>query len=339
MSIRVSVVGGGSWGTTMAHLCAHNTPTVLYCRSGNTANAINTHSENRRYLPGRALHGDLRATTDIADAIRHADLVLMAVPSHGFRSSCALLKDHIRPGVAVVSLTKGLEPLTNNRMTQVVTSELGDRPVGVLSGPTLAGEIMAGHATAAVLAMSEPAAIAATQQVMTLSQFRVYAGTDVVGVEMAGATKNVIALAAGMAEGLGAGNNTRAALITRGLVEMSRLGTALGGRQSTFSGLAGMGDLVATCASEQSRNRHVGERLGRGEAIGAIVDSMDQIAEGVKSTPIVVDLARSLGVEMPIAEQVRAVITENRSAAEAYQALLNRPPTTEVRSGLGTASR
>ena len=333
MNVRVAVIGGGSWGTTVAHLCAHNAPTVLYARDPAVADAVNSTGENPRYLPGRALHPDLRATSDIAEAAAGAGVVVMGVPSHGFRQTLGLLRPHIGERTPVVSLTKGLEGHTRKRMTEVVMDELPGRPVGVLTGPNLAKEILAGNAAAAVLAMAPADEPLADQlrDTFCANDFRVYTNTDVVGAEIAGATKNVIALAAGIADGLGAGDNTRAALITRGLAEMTRLGVALGGDPLTFAGLAGIGDVVATCVSTQSRNRHVGERLGRGETIGEIVASMDQVAEGVKSTPVVASLARSLGVDMPITEEVRAVIEEGRPAAAAYRALLDRPPTSETR--------
>ena len=327
------MIGGGSWGTTVAHLCAHNAPTVLYARDPAVADVVNSTGENARYLPGRRLHPDLRATADIADAADGAGAVVMGVPSHGFRDTLRLLRPHVGERTPIVSLTKGLEASTRQRMTEVVADELPGRPVGVLTGPNLAKEILAGRAAAAVLAMA-PAHMPLAerlQDVFCAGDFRVYTNTDVVGAEIAGATKNVIALAAGIADGLEAGDNTRAALITRGLAEVTRLGMALGGDPRTFAGLAGIGDIVATCVSTQSRNRHVGERLGRGEAITEIVASMDQVAEGVKSTPVVAALARSLGVDMPITEEVRAVIEDGRPAAEAYRALLDRPPTSETR--------
>ena len=332
MRVRIAVIGAGSWGTTVAHLCAHNASTVLYARDPAVADAVNSTSENHRYLPGRVLHPGLRATAEIGEAVGGADAVVMGVPSHGFRDTLRLLRPHVGDRTPVVSLTKGLESRTRKRMTEIVADELPGRPVGVLTGPNLAKEILAGQAAAAVLAM-EPADAPVAEglrDTLCANDFRVYTNTDVVGAEIAGATKNVIALAAGIADGLGSGDNTRAALITRGLAEVTRLGVALGGDPLTFAGLAGIGDIVATCVSAQSRNRHVGERLGRGEAIADIVASMDQVAEGVKSTPVVASLARSLGVDMPITEEVRAVIEDGRPAAAAYRALLDRPPTSET---------
>ncbi len=333
MNVRVGVIGAGSWGTTVAHLCAHSASTVLHARDPVLAEAIDTTGENPRYIPGRALHPDLRATSDIEEAVAGADAVVMGVPSHGFRDTLRRLRPHVDERTPIVSLAKGLEASTRKRMTEVVADELPGRPVGVLTGPNLAKEILAGHAAAAVLAMA-PADLRIAEKlqgVFCAGDFRVYTNTDVVGAEIAGATKNVIALAAGIADGLGAGDNTRAALITRGLAEVTRLGVALGGDLLTFAGLAGIGDLVATCVSSQSRNRHVGECLGRGQSVAEIVASMDQVAEGVKSAPVVASLARSQGVDMPITEAVRAVIEDGRPAAAAYRALLDRPPTSETR--------
>ena len=332
VSVRVAVIGGGSWGTTVAHLCAHNAPTVLYARDPAVAADVGSAHENPRYLPGRALHPGLRATADIGEAVSGADVVVMGVPSHGFRATLRLLRPHVGEYTPVVSLAKGLEGGTRKRMSEVVAEELPARPVGVLTGPNLAKEILDGRAAAAVLAMAPADAPPASRlrDVFCAGDFRVYTNPDVVGAEIAGATKNVVALAAGIADGLGAGDNTRATLITRGLAEVTRLGVALGGDPRTFAGLAGVGDIVATCVSVQSRNRHVGERLGRGETVAEIVASMGQVAEGVKSTPVVASLARSLGVDMPITEEVRAVIEDGRPAAAAYRALLDRPPTSET---------
>ena len=331
MDIRVAVVGGGSWGTTMAHLCAHNARTVLYARDPEVVDSVNRAGENSRYLAGYRLHPELRATADAADAAAAADVVVMGVPSHGFRATLRSLRPHLRDRVPVVSLAKGLERGTNKRMTEVIADELPGHPAGVLTGPNLAKEILAGKAAAAVLAMGDPAEAGPLQQLLTTGWFRVYTNTDVVGSEMAGALKNVIALALGMADGLGVGDNARAALITRGLAELTRLGVAMGGVPATFSGLAGVGDLVATCVSPQSRNRHVGELLARGRSLVEIVAEMDQVAEGVKTAPVVTALARRLGVDMPISEEVTAVVTDGRTVAEVYRVLLERPLTTEIR--------
>ncbi len=324
MRIRVAVIGAGSWGTTVAHLAAHNAPTVLWARDPDVAREIDAEHVNGRYLAGYALHPDLRATSDIAEAVSGADVVVMGVPSHGFRSTLEDVRAHLRPWVPVVSLAKGLEQGSRKRMTEVIAEVLPGHPYGVLTGPNLAKEILAGDAAATVLAMSDDTIAVELQSVFATDLFRVYLNDDVVGCEIAGALKNVMAIASGMADGLGTGDNTRAAVITRGLAELSRLGMALGGHPMTFAGLAGMGDLVATCISPQSRNRHVGEQLGQGRTLEQIVEDMHMVAEGVKSASVVLELAEEHGVEMPIAEQVYRVLNDGCPATDAYRGLLGR---------------
>lgn len=327
--MKVSVIGAGSWGTTVAHLCAHNAPTTLYSRDAEAAKHIADHGENLRYLPGRTLHPDLGCVSDLEHCVTGADVIVMGVPSAGMQTTAAMLQEFDLAPVPVVSLAKGLERDTGRRMTEVLEEALPGWPVGVLTGPNLAKEIVDGHAAASVIAMHDAAHLDALQKVFSTDLFRVYTNGDVAGCELGGALKNVIAVAAGMAVGLGTGDNTLAAVITRGLAEISRLGVAMGGEQQTFAGLAGMGDLMATCMSAQSRNRTVGERLGRGQTIEQIMAEMEQVAEGVKSAAVVVELARKHGVEMPIAEEVCAVVTEGRSAVEAYRGLLRRPQQSE----------
>jgi glycerol-3-phosphate dehydrogenase (NAD(P)+) len=238
---------------------------------------------------------------------------------------------HIAPGVPVVSLAKGLEQGTNLRMTEVVAAVLPGHPAGVLTGPNLSKEILSGHAAAAVIAMTDEHIAEWLQQVFGVEHYRVYTNTDVIGSEIAGALKNVIAVAAGIAAGLGTGDNTLATLITRGLGELTRLGVAMGGRPDTFSGLAGMGDLVATCISTRSRNRYVGVQLAMGRTIDDIVTEMQQVAEGVKSVPVVRELAHRYGVEMPITEGMYEVIVHGRPAVDAYRDLMRRKVGREVR--------
>ena len=324
MEICAAVIGAGSWGTTVAHLLAHNTSTVLWARDPEVAAEVSERHVNSRYLAGYDLHPNLRATHSFEDAVRQADLLVMGVPSHGFRSTLAEVKHHLRAWVPVVSLTKGLEQGSRLRMTEVINEVLPGHPYGVLTGPNLAKEILAGDAAAAVLAMSDLTIGVELQELFATDLFRVYTNPDVVGCEVAGALKNVMAIASGMADGLGTGDNTRAAVITRGLGELTRLGIAMGGNALTFSGLAGMGDLVATCISTQSRNRHVGEQLGMGRTIAEIIDEMNMVAEGVKTASVVMELSEQYDVDMPIAEQVYAVINEGRAAAEAYRGLLGR---------------
>lgn len=322
MNICVAVLGAGSWGTTVAHLAAHNVPTVVWARDAAVADEINDDHVNSRYLAGYQLHPDLTATSDLAEAVRGADVLVMGVPSHGFRATLEEVKPHLRAWVPVVSLSKGLEQGSRLRMTQLIDEVLPGHPYGVLTGPNLAKEILAGDAAAAVIAMSDPGISEELQRVFSSNLFRVYVNDDVVGSELAGALKNVMALAAGMADGLGTGDNTRAAVITRGLAELTRLGVAMGGRAETFAGLAGMGDLVATCISPQSRNRHVGEQLGKGRSLDEIIEEMHMVAEGVKATKVVMELAREHDVYMPIAEQMDLVCNQGASPIEAYRGLL-----------------
>jgi glycerol-3-phosphate dehydrogenase (NAD(P)+) len=328
--INVAVLGGGSWGTTVAHLCASKAPTVLWARSAETAAEVDEQHRNSRYLPQWELHPSLRATSDLAEALDRADLVVMGVPSQGFRTTLKEAAPHIRPWVPVVSLSKGLELDTGLRMSQVVHEELPGHPVGVLSGPNLAKEIMDGAATATVLAMQDMAVAESLQELFAAERFRVYTNDDLVGCELGGVCKNVIAIAAGMADGLGTGDNTRASLMTRGLAEITRIGMAYGGSPLTFAGLAGMGDLIATCISPQSRNRTVGQKLGEGMTIEQVIAEMDQVAEGVKSCRAVQEMARQAGVEAPITDQVVAVCHEGASAAEAYARLLHRASRREL---------
>ncbi len=324
MEISVTVVGAGSWGTTVAALAAGNTPTTLWARRPELADAINADHRNVDYLPDFDLPATLRATNDLEEAVRCADVVVMGVPSHGFRTTLATLAGWVRPWVPIVSLAKGLEQGTHLRMTQVIEQELPGHPVGVLTGPNLAREILRGDAAAAVIALDDEHVSRALQPLFSGDLFRVYTNHDVIGCELGGVLKNVMAIASGMADGLGTGDNTRAAVITRGLHEMMRIGLALGGEEATFAGLAGMGDLVATCISPQSRNRHVGEQLGRGRTIDEIIDEMHMVAEGVKTSRVVHDLAEGLGIELPIAEEVYAACHLGRPAEEAYRGLLRR---------------
>lgn len=297
---------------------------MLWSRRASLAEQIDTEHENGEYLPGFRLPTQLRATADLEQAVEHADLLVVGVPSGGFRSALQAVAPVLRPWVPVVSLAKGLEVGTRLRMSQIIEEVLPGRPVGVLTGPNLAKEILAGHAAASVIGMDDENVARAIQRIFQADLFRVYLNEDVAGCELGGVLKNVIAIAAGMADGLGAGDNTRSAVITRGLSEITRLGVAMGGQVVTFSGLTGMGDLVATCISHQSRNRHVGERLGKGETIDEIIAAMNMVAEGVGTSKVVVELADELGIDMPIATEVHGVCHQGRTAAEAYTGLLRR---------------
>jgi len=314
----------------VAHLCAHNTPTTLWARNRDDVSSINNHHENARYLPGHQLHENLQASSDFGGVAADADVIVMAVPSNAFVETLSSLREVAPPNAPIISLTKGLHAPTGKRMTELISNQLPTNPVGALTGPNLAKEILAGHAAASVIALEDLELARSIRPLFTTERFRLYTNPDVVGCELGGALKNVIAVAVGMADGLGAGDNTRAAVITRGLAEITRLGIALGGNPATFSGLAGMGDLVATCISKQSRNRSVGERLGKGDDLAAIITEMDQVAEGIKSAPVVARLGHEAGVDMPICEEIRAVVEEGRSAEEVYRGLLRRPQQGEV---------
>lgn len=328
--LNVSVLGAGSWGTTVASIVSRNAPTLIWARSRATVDELNGAHTNARYLGDARVHSGLRATADLEEAVRHADVIVMGIPSQNFRSVLQEVRRHIRPWVPVISLSKGLEQGSRLRMTQLIQDELPGHCPGVLTGPNLAREIMEGMAAASVVAMAEDDMLEPIQALFRSGLFRVYRNNDVIGCELGGALKNVIAIAVGMGDGLGAGDNTRAGIITRGLAELTRLGTALGGRGRTFSGLAGMGDLVATCTSRQSRNRHVGEELGKGRLLDAIIAEMHMVAEGVRTTPVVLEIAADLGIEMPIAEGANKVITGEWTPRQAFRGLL--------RAGLGDES-
>ena len=333
MPLRVCVLGAGSWGTTVAALASHNVPTVLWSRRPETADEVNRAHTNERYLPKLPLPRALRATASLEEAVSDADVVAVGVPSHAQRQTLEEVKKHIRPWVPVVSLSKGLEQGSHLRMTQVIGEVLPDRRAGVLTGPNLAREIMSGLAAASVIAIDDEMIGRQLQEVFHSGLFRVYTNRDVIGCELGGALKNVIAIAVGMGDGLGVGDNTRSAVITRGLAEMTRLGVAMGGRAETFSGLAGMGDLIATCISPQSRNRHVGEQLGRGRTIDEITAEMHMVAEGVKTTRVVLELAERHGLAMPIAREVYGVLYEGGSARDAYRGLVRSRPGDEAEPG------
>ncbi|MBY0441512.1 MAG: NAD(P)H-dependent glycerol-3-phosphate dehydrogenase [Mycobacteriaceae bacterium] len=327
----VVVLGGGSWGTTVASTCARRGPTLQWVRSPETAQDINDNHRNTRYLgPDVVLSETLRATTDFSEAAQCADVVVMGVPSHGFRGVLTELAAELRPWVPVVSLVKGLEQGTNLRMSQIIEEVLPGHPAGILAGPNIAREVAEGYAAAAVLAMPDQYLATQLSGLFRTRRFRVYTTDDVVGVEMAGALKNVFAIAVGMGYSLGIGENTRALVIARSLREMTKLGVAVGGQPDTFPGLAGLGDLIVTCTSQRSRNRHVGEQLGAGKSIDEIIASMNQVAEGVKAASVIMKFAEEYGLSMPIAREVDAVINHGSTVEQAYQGLAAEVPGHEV---------
>lgn len=326
VSRRIAVIGAGSWGTTLAGLIGAHGDVSLWARDERVVAQIAATRRNAKYLPELELESSIEVTTSIPAALDGADLVIMAVPSHGVRAICQGVAPHLDSGADVVSTVKGLEEATHLRMTQLIGSLLPGRHVGALSGPNLVHEIAAGSPAATVVAFDESEIAERVQDVLHSTVLRVYTSTDVIGCEIAGVVKNVIAIAVGISDAVGFGENTRAVLITRGLAEESRLGAALGANPQTFSGLAGVGDLVATCTSAQSRNRSVGMALGSGRPLAEITASMPTIAEGIRSARPLVDLGRAHGVELPIVEQVAAIIEGTTSPREAVRALMERRP-------------
>jgi glycerol-3-phosphate dehydrogenase (NAD(P)+) len=325
--VKATIMGAGSWGTTFGQvLCDAGTPAVVCSRRPELAKAINFQHENPDYLPGIALTTELRAAADPGEALDGADLVVIAVPSQSLRENLHRWAPLIPPGALVVSLMKGIELGTLRRMSEVIT-EMTDVPadrIAVVSGPNLAREIAQRQYAATVVACTDEDTARGLQRACHTAYFRAYTNTDVVGCEFGGSVKNVIALAVGIAVAMGLGDNTKAMLITRGLAEMARLGTSLGAEPQTFAGLAGLGDLVATCSSPLSRNRTFGENVGRGMSVPDAFAMTGQIAEGVKSSESVLALARKHGVEMPITEVVAAVMHEGLAVGEAAAMLASR---------------
>lgn len=326
------MIGAGAWGTALATVLVDRGHDVrIWSWEAEVADSINSGRGNP-YLEGVELPESLRAESALPGAVAGADLVLSVSPSQVVRAVLSEAAPHIEPDAMVVSASKGIEFGTLRRMDEVIAdafgSDISDR-FAVLSGPSFATEVAQGQPTAVVVAAQEEALAAKVQGAFQTPWFRVYTNTDVVGVELGGALKNVVALAAGVTAGLGYGHNTMAALITRGLAEMARLGVAMGARPATFYGLAGMGDLVLTCTGSLSRNRTVGYRLGQGESLEDILGPMTAVAEGIRTASAVHELARRHGVEMPIAEQVYAIVEEGRSPAEAVSALMLRDPKSE----------
>jgi glycerol-3-phosphate dehydrogenase (NAD(P)+) len=338
---RVAVIGAGAWGTTLSALASAHGPTTLWAREPEVVTAMRDHHENRLFLPDVALPAEIRATTDLEEAVADADAVVVAVPAQHVRAVMAGAAPWITHGSLVVSVAKGIEAGSAKRMTEVLADVLpGMHPdsIGVLAGPNLAREVIAGHPSATTVAFADPGAAAAIQQRLTGATFRVYTSTDVVGCEIGGAVKNVIAIAAGVAAGLGLGMNTLAALVTRGLAELTRLGVALGGDPLTFLGLAGNGDLIATCGSPLSRNHRVGQQLAEGRTVGEILASMTSVAEGVATAPVIVEMARRHDVEMPIADAVAALLDGRIAARDAIAVLMSRQPQSELHGLRGVST-
>ena len=322
----IAVLGAGSWGTALACLLArHNLPIVLWDHESRHITALKTKRVNERYLPGIPLPENLQVAESLEEALASADEVLIVVPSHAFRTALERAAGYLKPQAGVAWATKGLEP-DSGKLLHVVAAEVlgGDRRIAVMSGPTFAREVAEGLPTAITVASDDPDFAeqwAARLHGMTM---RAYTSNDMTGVGLGGAVKNVLAIATGIADGLGFGANTRAALVTRGLAEMMRLGIALGGQRDTFMGLAGLGDLVLTCTDDQSRNRRLGMALGRGEPLEEALSAIGQVVEGVRTAREVRQVAKSHNIDMPITEQVYQILYAGRTPRDAGAGLLGR---------------
>lgn len=331
---KVACIGAGSWGTTVAGLAAANGhEVVLWCRRPELAGQINQLGVNEDYLPGIRLPEGLRASSDITEAIDGAEICVMGVPSHGWREILRELTTSLASMKAVVSLTKGLEMDTNLRMSEVLFEECPDFPrsrYAILSGPNIAKEIARRQPAATAIACEDDDLATAVQEIFHQPYFRVYTNNDVVGTELGGAIKNIVAIAAGIADAMGFGDNAMAALMTRGLAELTRLGVRLGGQPLTFAGLAGMGDMIVTCISKYSRNRRVGRELGKGRHIDDVISEMNMVAEGVKTSKPILELGRKVDAWMPITEGVVSVLYEGKTPDQMVAEILARPPVPET---------
>jgi glycerol-3-phosphate dehydrogenase (NAD(P)+) len=327
---RIAILGGGSWGTALAIVLsrAHKAHEIsLWVRDAALAESIRSDRENKVYLQNYKLPDSVQVTHDDAASLRNANVVIGAIPAAHARSVYQRVLPHLVRGTPIVSATKGLEPATHARMSEVISQVVSPEfpvRIAVLSGPSFAAEAAAGQPTAVVLASGEIALANELQEEFAAPNFRLYTNDDVPGVELAGAMKNVIAIAAGVCQGLGLGHNPLAALITRGLAEMTRLAVAFGARPETLTGLAGLGDLVLTCTGALSRNRYVGVELGKGRPLTEILEGMKMVAEGVGTAGALLALARETGVELPITEQVSAILHQGRSPREAIRNVMER---------------
>lgn len=329
---NIAVMGAGAWGTALALNLAQRGDhgIALWAHSPAVSKAINTTRENTAYLPGFKLPPSIDVTSKVAEALDSADIVLSVMPSHHVRASYSQFAPHLRPGQSIVSATKGVEDESGLRVSEVIAQVLAhhrlDLPIAVLSGPSFAQEIAAGSPTAVTIASRDLKLAARIQQEFAGRTLRLYTNEDVTGVELGGALKNVIAIAAGAVSGLALGHNSTAALITRGIAEITRLAVACGGRRETLAGLSGLGDLVLTCTGSLSRNRWVGMELGKGRSLSEALAALHgKVAEGVRTTPAAIDLASRHSVEMPIAEQVHAILYQAKHPSEAIQDLMGRP--------------
>lgn len=326
---RIAVIGAGSWGTALALVAARNRHDVrMWAREPEVANSIQTNHQNPFYLSDIVLPDNIGATTSIAEALQDARFVLIVVPSHAMREVVTAMREYLSAETILVSATKGVENQTLMRMSEVINDVMKEKfepRIAVLSGPSFAKEVARGEPTAIVVASHDLACREKTQVDLSCNSFRIYTNDDVVGVEIGGAVKNVVAIGAGVVRGLGLGHNSVAAIITRGLAEVTRLALRLGAKPETMAGLAGLGDLVLTCTGELSRNRYVGVELGKGRTLADILAEMREVAEGVRTTRAIYELGRRLNVDMPITASIYALLYEGKTATEAANELMGRP--------------
>jgi glycerol-3-phosphate dehydrogenase (NAD(P)+) len=331
--VKLGVVGAGAWGTTLASLASLRADARLWAREPEVVDSVRRSRENRLFLPGFRLPDDVAVTGDLEAALADVDVAVIAVPAQHLRAAITAARPFVPPNAVVVSVAKGIEQRTGRRMSEVLSEVLVDhdpRGIGVLSGPNLAREVMDRQPAATCVAFSDLAHAKTVQSIFMSDALRVYTSDDVAGCEIGGAAKNVIAIAAGVADGLGCGMNTKAALISRGLAEMTRLGVALGGRPLTFLGLAGNGDLIATCSSPYSRNRRLGEELATGASLDDVIAGTHSVAEGVDTAPAMLELAHKVGVDMPISATVAALLRGDLLVAEIVPLLMRRSPKDEL---------
>jgi glycerol-3-phosphate dehydrogenase (NAD(P)+) len=335
------VIGPGNWGTTLAHLVATNGHEVtLWTRDPGQRDEINLLRTNTRYTPGLAIAPGVRSTTDLVDTLSHAELVIIAIPSQSFREVARLMGDHLDPEQVVIHGTKGFEVGTHRRMSEILQEETCARQIGVLAGPNIAPEVVVGMPAGTVIASPFPRVVELGRRALSSPRMMVFAGTDVLGVEVAGALKNVVAISAGMADEMGLGDNSKAFLVTRGMTELMRLASAMGAESMTLTGLAGMGDLIVTCASRMSRNHRIGVALAQGEKLDEAIARLGMVAEGVYASLSARALAKQYSIDMPLFERVDRVLHEGLSPREALEELMGLPagrdvPSAARRAGLG----
>lgn len=329
----VGVLGGGSWGTTLAHLLGiNNKKALLWLRSPDAITEINTKHRNSKYTKDYAISENIIATNDLEKVAKHCEIIIVAIPSHSFRKVSYELGNFIRGDQILLSACKGLEQKTRSRMTNILTEETCCKKIGTIAGPNLFEEILKGHPSATVVSSYFDEVIIKTIQAFGSEKFRVYGNKDVVGTELGGAIKNIIAIAAGIIDGLNFGNNSKALLVTRGIKEMSRIGNKLEANTLTFNGLAGVGDTMVTCASNLSRNYRVGYHLALGKSLKYILDNIVSVAEGINTSKVIYEFAQEIGVDVPIIQGVYEIVHENKNIMEVITTLMQRKSLWEIDS-------